>query len=415
MKKIIISIFLFFIFFNGFAQVADTIKIKAGKPYAFLISIPEYSIQVVGDNLEDEKNELKNNFKNQKLEVILIQKHCFLKFESGQGLDMTNTVNPYTSTAYWSGKVYDEIELLDRITNTTAFIAEKMGVDVKSTYVIKAIASNEEINKLLSSNNINKNSRVTLNKYLQMFHNAALTINEEFWLMQEIPKIKNIKIFFVENDKNKIYKNYEFNSLGQITYENEGKSNGWRKYIYENDMLKKIEKRDREILVNYDDNKMILSENIGDANETTVFWVENNILLSKRYILMKDNAYASQNTIIEEKIEANGVVNGIIKYSNGQIIEKNYSTPYGSFPYVHTYTSYQSAAANQKPEFMEQKRYKIEKKGTSVFEKYYSDAQKSNEKDNYKLNKTFYLNENNLIYKISSKKGILKIEYTFYP
>ena len=45
------------------SQVVDTIKIRSGKSYVFLINIAEYPTQIVGDDLDGEKLELKKNFK----------------------------------------------------------------------------------------------------------------------------------------------------------------------------------------------------------------------------------------------------------------------------------------------------------------------------------------------------------------
>lgn len=127
---------------------------------------------------------------------------------------------------------------------------------------------------------------------------------------------------------------------------------------------------------------------------------------------MLEDEYAQQNLLMEDKIFENCV----IRYTNGNIFYKNCSTPYGSFPFTHTYTSYQSAAEGQEVEFMQQIKYKIEKKNDKIFEKYYSNAENENEKDSYQLKQTYYLNEKNLLEKISLEDGItIKIVYTYYP
>jgi ATP-dependent exoDNAse (exonuclease V) alpha subunit len=126
---------------------------------------------------------------------------------------------------------------------------------------------------------------------------------------------------------------------------------------------------------------------------------------------MNDGNYSNQNMIIEDKI----VDNCIFSYSNEKIISKQCSSIYGSFPYFHSYTSYQSAAANQESEFMQLIKYKIEKKGDQIFEKYYSEAQKPEDKDKYILKSTLYLNEHNLISKLISGKDLIKVEYIYYP
>ena len=123
-------------------------------------------------------------------------------------------------------------------------------------------------------------------------------------------------------------------------------------------MLTKIVKNENTITVNYDDNKMTFSENEGEATETTVCWVESNTLLTKGFTLMNDNSNSNQNTIVENKI----IDNCVVKYANGNLIEKNCEAAYGIFPYTHIYTSYQKTTANQESAFMELIKYKIEKK-----------------------------------------------------
>ncbi len=393
----------------------DTLNILSGKPYVFLINIAEYPVQIMGDELISERNELENNFKNENLEVILVEHHSFLQLEDGRGLDMTNLEFSYVSAAFWSGNLEDEIELFDKIINTTEFVSSQMGLDKKSSYTLNAINYKNEVEALLKKNYITENSKIVMDKFLQNYNTPILGDNEEFWLVQDITSIKNMKVLIVEKGKEKTYKDYEFNSDGQLAvktnYTREGKKSESRKFIYKNKMLTEIQADDRTTTVNYDDKKMIFSENIGAADETTIVFIEDDMLLSKRYLLMVDDEYAKQNLLMEDKIAENCV----IRYTNGNILYKNCSTPYGSFPFTHTYTSYQSATEGEGVEFMQQIKYRIDKKTDKIYEKYYSDAENENEKDSYELNQTYYLNENNLLEKISLKEGItIKIVYTYF-
>ncbi len=397
-----------------FSQQIDTIKVASGKPHAFLIDIPEYPVQIVGNNLEAEKKELETNFKDQDLDVMLISEHCFIKFESGQGLDMTDLNKSYQSTAFWNGNVQDEVELYDRLTNTTEFIAEKLGVEKTSSYVDNANTLKDEVQQLISKNNFTKNSEKVLQKFLMMFHNPVLTDNEEYWYLQEIPKIKTIKILVNEGKKDQPYKVLQFNTSGQVTsetfYNEDGGISSFQKFIYNGGVLTEIQKEERSITVTFDDDKMILFENVGDADETTIYHFENNQLLSKRMILMTDDNFANQNSIREEKLENDCVV----IHMDGKIIDKDCYGKDGVFPYIVSYTSYQSAADGQGSDFMNFTKFKIEKKDSNTFEKYYSDAEKPKDPDHYKLYTTFYL-ENNLITKLKTEKGIMKINYEYYP
>lgn len=410
MKKILFTILLTIIYSNAFAQVVDTLKIKSGVPYAFLINIAEYPTQIVGDNLEKEKDELENNFREQGLKVVLIKKHCFLQLESGEGLDMTHVENPYKATAYWSGVVYDEIQIFDRITKTTEFVAEKMGVNVKSSYAKEAALITKEVKSLTSAKNITNKSKITLSKYMLQFQNLNSIASDYDWYIQEIPKIKNLKVLFTENGKEEIYQNFAFNKLGQITSQAKTENNSMKTYSYQNNMLVKIKSESSEIVITYNDDKMILSEDLGGATETSVLWVEENVLLLKRYIVMKDAAYATQNMIIEQKIEGSE----IITYLNGKISNRLYSSPHGIFPMTYSNTSYQDDGPNKDPIILQSRKFRIEKKDDGVFEQYSSTVLNPDDKDKFELDSTFYTNENNAIYRKTNLNNTFKIEYSYY-
>lgn len=395
--------------YQDFEVDIDTLKLNYGKKYAIIVNVSEYDVQIAGEDLEEK--EVKKNFEDVDLEILKIDNHRFILFENGQTLDMTAEENSFQAFAFWSGNLGDDVEVIDGNKNATEFFSEMLGLDKKSTYNLNNTKHKENISKLKSVTNITEKSKATLNKYFQLIKTPILTENEENWYLQNIPNVKSMKISFTEKESTKIYKNFEFNIDGQPTkisnYNSKNIIKSNDNYIYKNGMLIEIKKEEKTISINYDDEKMIFTENVGDADETKVIWFNNNNnLLNNRYILMNDNRYANQNMVIEDKEEKNC----IISYMNEVILFKNCSTQYNVFPYTHSYTSYQDG------EFMQFIKYKIEKKESNIFEKYRSSADNENKKDIYELSQTIYLNKDNLISKIinADNKLTITVEYTFY-
>lgn len=124
---------------------------------------------------------------------------------------------------------------------------------------------------------------------------------------------------------------------------------------------------------------------------------------------MTDLAHARQNFIAGEKI----VDNCVVTYLNDYVWTENCASPYGFFPYKNKNTSYQIDATTQKNEVMQISKYKVEKKSTTVFEKYYLKEQKNN-KDAYELITTYQLNENGLMSEITNGEYTMKIVYSYF-
>ncbi|MDI3321424.1 hypothetical protein, partial [Pinibacter soli] len=110
----------------------------------------------------------------------------------------------------------------------------------------------------------------------------------------------------------------------------------------------------------------------------------------------------------EEKIENNCIT----RYLNSNLLTINYSTKTGTFPFVHKYTSFQDGKV------LQFRKSKLVKTGEKQFEKYYSDAERESDKDNFKLFGVFQLNDQNLLSSYyffkDGVKSKIKIDYAYF-
>ncbi|WP_409416351.1 hypothetical protein [Flavobacterium sp. PS2] len=399
--------------------VIDTLRISQGKRYVLLVDVDKYSGQseVTYTFAErTEKTELIENFGKENLEVITINKYTYVVFENKQTLDISGEGQSYQAFAYWSGKIKDDVQVKEGTKMATEFVAEQMGVKKESSYVINTKKYKKEVASLQKKNKITSKSREVMNALLSSY---ALPITEV--QLEDIPvyqqsnaKIKTIESYLFKKGGTKtLLKSIYLDEKGLPTaisyYDRDGGAKSKKDYVYKDGMLVQIKKGDEVTLsINYDDNKMIFTGNVGDANETRIVWLENGKLLVKSYTLMIDDKYSYMNTLVEEKIEDNCVSYSI----NNVRWSINCSSQANIFPFIHKYTSFQNG------DILQFTKSKIEKKGEKTFEKYYSSAEREEQNDIFKLWGTFQLNDQNLVstYSFSkdNKKEVIKIDYTYY-
>ncbi|MCP2028611.1 hypothetical protein L1276_003781 [Flavobacterium sp. HSC-32F16] len=398
------------------ATEIDTLHIYKGKRYVFLVDVNKYSGQSDVDyasNNNSEEAELRRNFAKDELEIIKIHRYSYVIFENKKTLDISSDGDSYQAFAYWSGKLGDNIEVQEGTRMATEFVSKNIGVNKESSYNLNAIKYKKEVAILENKNKITSKSKevmkAVLSKYI--FPINKLKDDDVILFKQSNAKIKTINSYLVENGKETRLRTILLNENGlPITTTNYDKKEERKtNYIYKDDLLIKIMSDDRVLSsINYDDGKMIFSGSFGDANETEVNWLENGVLLKKSYILMSDNKSSHMNTFAEEKIENDCN----LLYINNVLWTKNCSTKKNVFPFIHKYTSYQDEKV------LQFRKSKLEKKDDKTFEKYYSDAESEDQKDNFKLFGTFFLNEYNLVssYNFTKDKTnrIVKIEYTYY-
>ena len=397
----------------------DTLHIKKGKKYVFLVDANQYATEVVYTvvgEINPEEGELKRNFPKENLEIININKYTYVIFENEQTLDITGENESFQAFAYWSGKMDDKVQVKEGTRMATEFVAQQLKTKKESSYVINSRKYKKEVASLQGKNKITSKSKEVMKALLGGYSLPFpdIEVDNVPVFQQGNANLKTLNSYFLKKKGVKIpLKSISFNNDGlpaAITYyDDEGKSKSKKEFIYKDGVLTKIMKEDQIVSsVNYDDNKMIFTENVGDANETTVYWLENGKLLQKSYTLMIDDQFSYMNTFVEEKFENNC----ISYYINNAVWSHNCSGSDKIFPFVHTYTSFQNK------EVLQFRKSKIEKKNDRTFEKYYSEAERADQNDNYKLWGKFHLDEYNLVDKFNFTKDdveqTIKIDYTCY-
>ena len=401
------------------AFVIDTLRINYGKTYVFLVDVKKYDndvAQIVGGDENSEEKELLQNFKKDAFEIKIINKHVFILFENKQTLDVSVLDNSYQAFAFWGGKNNDKVQVQDGSKMATEFVAKQLDVKKESSYVVNTKKYKNEIKSLLKKDNITSKSKITMDKLLlEMSNPMPKDKGEDANLFSKaIPKIKSIETYIIEGKTKTKVKSLAFNEQGQPIsvkhYLSSGEDNGTTKFIYENGMLvKKLNYEDKVETVSYDNDKIIMYRNVGDANETDVYWLDNNQLLSKSYTIMENDEYSQQNIFVEHKM-INECEHFVI---NNRVWSIDCDSEKAKFPAIHTYTSFQDG------EVLQFRKSKIVKKDDFTYEKYYSKAERENQKDDFELGSTYKLNDQKLVASISFRKNekarILKIDYTFFP
>jgi hypothetical protein len=158
--------------------------------------------------------------------------------------------------------------------------------------------------------------------------------------------------------------------------------------------------------MHYDDDKMILTKNVGEADETTIYHLENDVLLEKNYIIALNEENTSMNYLSEGTLENACEIRKI----NNIVSSRNCTSKPNEYPFINNYTSYQDG------EVLQYRKTKITKKDDKTYEKHYSSAESVNEKEVYKLGAIYSLNEKNLVSSIKylgDENFEIIIDYTY--
>lgn len=399
--------------------IVDTLRIQKGKKYVLLVDVDKNSVQsnvTFANQVNLEETELIKNFGKDALQIITIRKYTYVIFENKQTLNISGEGESFQAFAYWSGKIKDNIQVKEGTKLATEFVSQYTGGKKESSYVINAKKYKKEVAALTSKNKITSKSKEVMNAVLikSILPYSQIKEDDVVLFQQQNSKIKTIESYMTNKKGIKTpLKSVVLDENGQPTliknYNREGKESGNKTFIYKDGVLLKIMTDDKVTsTINYDDNKMIFTENVGDANDTRIVWLENGVLLQKSYTLMIDDKFAYMNSLVEEKNENNC----ISYYINNVIWTINCGSPANVFPFTHKYVSYQDGKV------LQFRKSKIEKKGDKTFEKYYSDAEREEEQDSFKLFGTFQLNDRNLVnaYNFTKDKvsQTIKIDYTYY-
>lgn len=395
----------------------DTLHIQKGKPCILLVDVNKDSADpAITFDSNSEENELIRNFGKEALQIININKYTYVVFENKEIIDINLEGESFQAFAYWSGKLKDKVKIQQGKRMATEFVAGNMKVKKESSYVINTRKYRKEVASLESKNKITPKSNEIMNAIL---NKTILSIDgkreDEFPLFKENKsKIKTAAYYFLTKNGTKTpIKEVSVNENGLLKqvkiYNRKGEPDGEENYVYEYGMLTKIIRGDKTTTIRYNDDKMIFSDNRGDANETTVYRLENNVVLENSYIIMTDDKFSYMNSFAEEKIENNCT----LRYINNILWTKNCGSPENVFPFIFKYTSYQDGNV------LQYRKSKLEKKGENKFEKYYSSAEREEETEVFNFFGALEFNENNLLdtYRFTKDKisQVIKVDYTYYP
>lgn len=381
----------------------DTLRLKEGKAYVLLIDVRENmkNVAVAGDDLE--RNELIKNFGKNKFEIINLYAYTYVLFGNGQYLNLTGEGNTYQAVAYWSGKMEDDPVVRDGKDKATEYIGEQLGTPKESSYITNARNFKTEVSDLQGKNNFTKASKEVQDAYLQLYS------------VPEICYINNYHLFNTSQSGVKSITTYLQNGTGKkekrqtVLLNNDGypisieQGEDSKKFEYQNQILKKITSNNyTPTIINYDNNKLITTKDVGAGIDTKVYWLENGQLLSKSYLLMKDAGSESMTTQGEEKWEK-GCLNN---YINGDLWTTNCYKKTAAKDFNSTYTSYQDGNVLQKTS------YQVTEKDSKLYEVIITDeGDKSQLKQSYKLNDK-NLVESVIFTKNKSQRSII-MEYTY--
>ena len=392
----------------------DTLHIHAGKKYVFLVdvSMDNIGVQTFGGPQDTEEKELKSNFSEHNLEIIKLNNYTYVVFENGKTLEVDGIGNSYKAMAYWSGKIEDTIEVQESIKMATEFVSAQLGENKESSYLVITRNAREEVEKYKNANNFTEKSKQVMNAVLNLYSLPIQDVSEDemFLLKKNNAKLKSCQSYFLVNNKKKtLHRNIIFDANGNPSnvkqYSNDGALEEESNFVYINGKLTNIIKSN-EISMHYDDDKMILTKNVGEADETTIFHLENDILLGKYYVIFNDDTNISMNYLSEGTLEKNCEIRKI----NNDVWSRNCTSKPNEFPFINTYTSYQDG------EVLQYRKTKISKKDDKTYEKYYSSAESVDERDVYKLGAIYSLNEKNLVHSIKylgEENFEIVIDYTY--
>lgn len=391
------------------ASYIDTLNIVAGKKYVILIKADEWNSQSFDD--DQEEKELRKNFPQNSFEIIKIEKYSYINFGNGQFLDASSSGNSYDAIAYWSGKNNDDIQVKEGRAKATEFVAKQLGVKKESSYIINDKKYKKEIADLLAKQDFTPKSKEVMDYYLKQISTPLISYlgDKELIFNQNHDKVKTIKTYFVDKKgQKKIYEEIIFNENGKPFslkhFGSKGNQKSMMKFVYENNILKQILGEESETNISYHDGQMIFSKNVGEADDTTIFYFEKGKILQKSYTIMQDENATNINSYSEETVKDGCVLQTI----NSELWKKTCSSKTDEFPFNYTYTSYQDGKV------LQTMADKVIKKSANFYEQFVSD-----EDGKSTLRGTYHLNEKNLITSFDFAKDNdtkkLEVEYSYFP
>lgn len=393
-----------------FRRSADTLNLTLAKSYVLLIDVNEDSqnVQIVGD--DQEKNELLRNFDNMAFEIIKINNYTYISLENGQFIDVSEEGASYQATVYWSGKEDDKLVLQEGKQRATEFVAKQLGLSKESSYLTNSKKYKQEVTDLIKKDHFTERSREVMNAFLQRYAVPKLCFIQDYLVFNKKQQhVKSVVSFFLnEKGRKQKWQEIELNNEGQPlkveNYNFDGDLSWTSVFEYEKGRLNAIKGEGNVQKINYNDDALILSHDMGGAIETKKLWLENSVLMQKTYLIMKDDGNEMQNYLTEQIKEGNCIQ----YYVNNELSSADCFSQTNQFPYEHVYTSYQEGKV------LQEIKYYVEKKSDVEFQL----IQENSNSDNEKTTGIFTLNDHGLLDNYSRKEGKeennVQLQYMYY-
>ena len=214
----------------------------------------------------------------------------------------------------------DDPVVRDGKDKASEYIGEQLGTPKESSYITNAKNFKTEVSDLQGKNNFTKASKEVQDAYLQLYSVPEICYINNYHLFNTSQiGVKSITTY-LQNGTGKKEKRQTvlLNSDGYPISIEQGEDS--KKFEYQNQILKKITSNNyTPTIINYDNDKLITTKDVGAGIDTKVYWLENGQLLSKSYLVMKEAGNESMTTQGEEKWEK-GCLNN---YINGDLWTTN--------------------------------------------------------------------------------------------
>lgn len=257
-------------------------------------------------------------------------------------------------------------------------------------------------------NNFTSNSKKVQAEFLKTYSVSQICKTYDQVVFNNDQKgVKTITSYVTdENGKDIKWQVIELNNEGFplkiVNYNDDGKTvSYYSTFKYDKGQLLEINGNINNYIITYDDELLTATVDLEGAVETIVYKLENNMLLRKSTLVMKDDEAQIGNYVNEDVLENNCIKS----YLNGEVSSVNCHNLSKSFPFQYSYTTYRDGNESQ------ELKYKIDKKSETKYEMTVTN-------NDYKSVGIFTLNDKNLvesyIYKNGKSTYTNKIAYTYY-
>ena len=390
----------------------DTLQLVTGKKYALVVDANNSTnMGNLSNEMKLEAYELKTNFADKNITVIPINKFTYITMEDGKFIDVGDSKNSYQAIVYWDGNLENDPQVQEGIHFSTEFIASQLNVQKESTYKIKTLKTRKKIQEVKQKGKFTANSQKVLDVLLQNYAapRTAFVGDNQLVFNKDQSKVKAIKSFIkFPNKKEMLFEDILLNEKGQpIEVKQFEDDNELRSHIifeYSQGKLVKIKSSLNESSIYYDDTQILETGNVGEADDVSLFWLQNGRLTKQTATLFLKDEFVYMNMFVEERANKDCYDT----YINNELWEHICVTEPNIFPWKYSITSYQNGKV------LQERKYRINEKSDQVYEIYFAGTDKKNDE----LMSTVTLNERGLISQLKnngSESYTISTEYAYYP